>query len=397
MRWLSTLTIAPLLRLTCIMTIEPKELASRLTSLTRDLILIPTTDSRPAERERCFEFIRNHLEGMDQVSIQSYESNGYRSLVAGPQSKGRPDILLCGHIDVIEHPDPDSYHSTIHNGRIYGPGAGDMKGADAVMLELFRTLHAKHPGISLGLALTSDEERGGTDGVRFLIEEVGLRAGVVIVPDGGSLNEVTIEEKGVLHLRVRRHGHSAHGARPWLGTNALQLLLEKVADLQSHFAENWPIEADPEQGHGHWYPTCSLNIVETPNESPNRIPAEATATLDIRFPPPHTVGGMLDDVVSILGPDCHLEPLMTAQPCHLDPDPLFCEITESLTGTPVKLIRAAGASDSRFFRQANIPVNLSRPLVGNLHGEDEWLDIDSMVTYYQICQRYIEQKLEVSQ
>lgn len=379
------------------MTTENRELASRLTALTRDLILIPTTDSRPAERERCFEFIQNHLEGVDQVNIRSFESNGYRSLVAGPQSTDSPEILLCGHIDVIEHPDPDSYRSTIQNGRIYGPGAGDMKGADAVMLDLFRTLHAKHPGISLGLALTSDEEIGGRDGVRFLLEEVGLQAGIVIVPDGGSLNEVTIEEKGVLHLRVRRHGHSAHGARPWLGTNALQHLLERVAALQSYFAENWPIEDHVDQAQGHWYPTCSLNIVETPNESPNRIPAEATATLDIRFPPPHTVGGMLDDVASVLGPDCKLEPLMTAQPCHLDPDPLFCEVTESITGTPVKLIRAAGASDSRFFRQANIPVNLSRPLVGNLHGEDEWLDIDSMVTYYQICQRYIEQKLDVIQ
>ena len=375
-----------------LMTDIDKELASRLTALTRDLILIPTTDSRPAERERCFEFIQNHLDNLDSVQITYHESNGYRSLVAGPQTSEPSEILLCGHIDVIEHPDPNSYHSKIRDGRIYG--AGDMKGADAIMLELFRTLHAKYPGISLGLALTSDEERGGTDGVRFLIEEAGLRAGIVIVPDGGSLNEVTIEEKGVLHLRVRREGHSAHGARPWLGTNALELLLDRIEALRAYFAENWPI--DRAADHGHWYPTCSLNIVETPNESANRIPSEASATLDIRFPPPHTVGAMLDNVASILGPDCYLEPLMTAEPCHLDPDPLFCEITEQLTGAPAKLIRAAGASDSRFFRQAGIPVNLSRPLVGNLHGEDEWLDIESMVTYYQICQRYIEQKLTQS-
>ena len=64
-----------------------------------------------------------------------------------------------------------------------------------------------------------------------------------------------------------------------------------------------------------------------------------------------------------------------------------------MTGKPVKLIRAAGASDSRFFRKADIPVNLSRPTVGNLHGEDEWIDIDSMVAYHQICHRYIEEKL----
>ena len=373
------------------MTSDDNELAARLTALTRDLILIPTTDSRPAERERCFEFIQNHLESLDEVQINYHDSNGYRSLVAGPNTSVAPQILLCGHIDVIEHPDPDCYHSTIRDGRIYGPGAGDMKGADAVMLDLFRTLHAWNPGISLGLALTSDEEIGGTDGVRFLIHEVGLQAGIVIVPDGGSLNEVTIEEKGVLHLRVRREGHSAHGARPWLGTNALELLIERLDALRAYFADNWPIDRTAD--HGHWYPTCSLNVIETPNESANRIPSEASATLDIRFPPPHSVGAMLDNISSILGPDCYLEPLMTAEPCHLDPDPLFCEITESITGSPVKLIRAAGASDSRFFRQADIPVNLSRPLVGNLHGEDEWLDINSMVTYYQICQRYIEQKL----
>lgn len=373
------------------MTID-KELAARLTALTRDLILIPSTDSRPAERDRCFEFIQNHLESVDGIKISYYESNGYRSLVAGPKASEQPEVLLCGHIDVIEHPNPDCYHSTIQDGRIYGPGAGDMKGADAIMINLFRTLHARHPGLSLGLALTSDEEIGGMDGVRFLIEETGLRAGIVIVPDGGSLNEITIEEKGVLHLRLRREGHSAHGARPWLGINALEHLLDRVADLRAYFAGNWPIDRTAD--HGHWYPTCSLNIVETPNESANRIPSEASATLDIRFPPPHTVGGMLDDISSILGADCYLEPLMTADPCHLDPDPLFCELTEQVTGNPVRLIRAAGASDSRFFRKAGIPVNLSRPLVGNLHGQDEWIDIESMVSYYQILDRYIDQRLK---
>ena len=375
------------------MSSNTEELKSRLTALTRDLILIPTTDSRPAERERCFEFIQNHLDSLNHFCLEWYESNGYRSLVAGPESPEPPDILLCGHIDVIEHPDPDSYHSVIRDGRIYGPGAGDMKGADAIMIDLFRNLHAKHPGISLGLALTSDEERGGSDGVRYLVEEAGLRAGIVIVPDGGSLTEVTIEEKGVLHLRVRRHGHSAHGARPWLGTNALQLLMDRLTALQSYFLENWPAADDIERSH--WFPTCSLTIVDTPNESPNRIPAEASATMDIRFPPPHTVESMLADVAGVLGPDCELEPLMTAQPAHLDPDPAFIEVTEQLTGATVKLARAAGASDARFFRDAGIPVNLSQPIVGNQHGEDEWIDIESMATYYRICEAYIARRLSL--
>ena len=44
-------------------------------------------------------------------------------------------------------------------------------------------------------------------------------------------------------------------------------------------------------------------------------------------------------------------------------------------------------------RQFGIPVNLSRPLVDNLHSQDEWIDVASMVTYYRICEAYIERKL----
>jgi len=367
------------------------DLQARITALTRDLILIPSTNARPVERERCFEFIQNHLDNLDEIQLKHYESNDYASLVVLPKSVDKPEILLCGHLDVIEHPDANSFHSSIRDGRIYGPGSGDMKGAIAIMLELFRTLHDETPGASLGIAITSDEEQGGANGVRFLCDEENLRCDVAIIPDGGSLNEVTIEEKGVLHLRVRRHGHAAHGARPWLATNAVQLLTDRLAELQKHFARYWP---DAESvADDHWFATCALTILRTPNETPNRIPAEAEAVLDIRFPPPHRVESMLAEVADVLGPECELEPLMSAEPTHLDPDEVFCQVTTEVTGNPVKLVKVSGGSDGRFLRQFGIPVNLSRPLVGNLHAEDEWIDIASMVTYYNICETYVRRKL----
>ncbi|MFP6763949.1 MAG: hypothetical protein VB858_10030, partial [Planctomycetaceae bacterium] len=66
------------------MTNLPDELHSRLTSLTRDLILIPSTDSRPQERKRCFEFVRNHLDQLQKVQLRDYRSSGYDSLVVFP-------------------------------------------------------------------------------------------------------------------------------------------------------------------------------------------------------------------------------------------------------------------------------------------------------------------------
>ncbi len=40
-----------------------------------------------------------------------------------------------------------------------------------------------------------------------------------------------------------------------------------------------------------------------------------------------------------------------------------------------------------------IPVIMSRPIVGNLHSRDEWVDVQSMLQFYRICERFVEQKL----
>ena len=121
-------------------------LLERLVSLTRDLILIPSTNSRPQERARCFAFLRDHLEGLESVAIREYQSRGYGSLVACPAGIAHPEILMVGHLDVIEHPDGSVYRSRVEKGRILGPGSGDMKGQIAIMLELFSS-----QGTSIGL------------------------------------------------------------------------------------------------------------------------------------------------------------------------------------------------------------------------------------------------------
>ncbi len=362
--------------------------------MTRDLILIPSTESRPGERQKSFEFLRHHLDVSPGVRLDTFDRNGHESLVVRPDGCDAPEILLCGHVDVIEHSEPNCYHSKVENGRIIGPGSGDMKGQIAIMIELMRVIHRRGAGASVGLAITSDEERGGVDGVRFLLDDVGLRCGIAIIPDGGSLGEITTAEKGVVHARLVQHGREAHAARPWLGENAIERLLPGLNRLIDHFARYWP-QGKLDPNIDHWFPTCSITMCESENTTINRVPSRASAVVDIRFPPPHSVESILAEVASVVGADCDLEPLMTAAPTDLDPDPLFCQATEHEIGTNVVLGRASGGSDGRFFRTHGIPVNLSRPLVGNLHAIDEWIDIDSMAAYYHICKRYIEQQLAI--
>lgn len=105
---------------------ENDDLRERLIQETRDLILIESTDAHPERRAECFRWLRNHLDQLPGVTLTMHESGGYESLVALPDGVDAPEILLCGHIDVVEHPEPDAYEPAVRDGRIYGPGAGDM-------------------------------------------------------------------------------------------------------------------------------------------------------------------------------------------------------------------------------------------------------------------------------
>ena len=365
-----------------------KTTLERLVSLTHDLIRIPSTESRPEARARCFALCRSHLEKIGGVEIRDYESRGFASLVAVPRGVEVPGILLVGHLDVIEHPSVEVYQSSIRDGCIWGPGAGDMKGQCAIMLNLFCELQRRFPGLPLGIAFTSDEERGGEDGVRFLFETMGLRCGVAIVPDGGSIDRVTVEEKGIAQLRLRVTGKENHAAAPWLGRNALEEIARCLVRLGEHF-DALKDDASPD----HWYPTCVPTICHTPNRTVNCIPGEAEAIIDVRFPPPHTVESIIATVKQIAGPDVFVETVATAPTTRLAPDALYLQITELLTGAPAKLVRASGGSDALFIAQYGIPVVLSSPLVGNLHREDEWMNLASMELYHRICEQFIIEKL----
>ena len=360
----------------------------KLIELTRDLILIPSTATNPEERDRCFEFTKNHIERLENIHLREYRNNGIPSLVALPNNCQIPKILLCAHLDVIGHPDLSCYRSSIVDGRIYGPGAGDMKGALAILLELFRDFHCRDPNASLGLVITSDEETGGRFGIQYLVDEMELRCGVALIPDGGSLNEIVIEEKGIIHLHVRCHGQAAHAARPWLGVNPLQCLIDGLNKLHDHFDSL-------RQDNGTWYPTCTVTVMDTPNTTINRIPTMAEGQLDIRFPPPHTTESIMATIKEILGQEVECRIIISAEPTRQPSDPLFVSITEGILDEKPILSRTDAGSDARFFSRRGIPAIISSPLVGNLHSEQEWIDIQSMETFYRIYERYITKKLNV--
>jgi succinyl-diaminopimelate desuccinylase len=362
-------------------------LRNRLVELTRDLILIPSTRERPEEIERCMEFVVNHVESPAAVTVRRFNDQGSPSAVILPVGIDRPEVMLLAHLDVVARPDGTDYRSVVRDGRIYGPGSGDMKGELAILLEIFREVHERNPGVSLGLAVTSDEEHGGNHGTRFLFEKAGFRCSVAVLPDSGTIHEIAVEEKGILHLKLSAHGPSGHASRPWLIDNPMDRLLAAVARIQNHFAAL-------KGGDDHWHPTCVVTQVHTENRVPNRIPSYAEAVLDIRFPAPHRAAE-ISAAVQRLAEGIEFEIFHVVEPVRVEPDPLYLAVTEEITSQAPVLIREHGGSDARYICQFGIPVIMSRPFVGNLHAENEWIDIGSMETLYRIYERYLGKKLGV--
>ena len=79
----------------------------------------------------------------------------------------------------------------------------------------------------------------------------------------------------------------------------------------------------------------------------------------------------------------------------MTPDPAFMAIGERVLGRPMGVARTAGTSDARFLSERGIPVIMSRPLVGNIHRPDEWIDIASMLQYYRMLQEFIGHRLDL--
>ena len=364
------------------------ELRAQLIDLTRALIRVPSSAAHPSALERALELLRGRLEPLAGVRIEEFRCEGVPSLVIRPAAVETPAVLLVGHIDVVDHGSRRHYRPRVRDGRIYGPGAGDMKGAVAIMVTLFGELLRRHPEMALGLAITADEELGSHHGTRYLVDQ-GLSCDLAILPDGGSIDTVVVAEKGLLHVEVVWRGASSHGAYPWSGNNPVDSMLSDLAGLRDRFAALASDQSD------HWHPTATFTTLESESKSINRVPEFARAGVDVRFTPPWTVATMLREVQSCLSPGAELSLPNVTECTRMAVDPDYRTISEQVLGSPLQEMRTPGASDARFFSALGIPAIISRPVVGNVHRVDEWIDIASMLQYYRILHTFVRRRLRL--
>lgn len=349
-----------------------------LMELTKKLITFRSMHSRPEEIRRCADFIESFLRDIP-VTVKRQDVEGIPSLWVLP-SAGRVPVLFMSHLDVVDAPEA-LFDPVERNGRLYGRGSIDDKYAVALSMILcrqhMRELQAQGRGqesLRFGLLITGDEEVGGYRGARAVLPHIPADFAVAL--DGGSLHEIIVKEKGILRLKLTARGRTAHGARPWLGQNAIEILMEDLAAVKTLFTT----ETDD-----HWHRTLNIGMVSG-GRSVNQVPDTAEAHLDIRYTEN-------DDPEAIVEA---IRRMVRSQVDVLEREPLFFGETAGPVTILLQLVpnarlgRAHGASDARFLSQFGIPgIVWGADGEESQHADNEHVVIDSLLRLYDILDQFV--------
>lgn len=308
------------------------------------------------------------------LKVSFYENNGYKMLVS-EIGEGEHTLILNGHVDVVAG-SPRQFTPLEKDGRIYGRGSADMKAGVAAMMAAFAQLSTREPGCKVQLQIVSDEEIGGMNCSGFLVEN-GYRGDFVICGEPTGLR-IANQAKGILRMDITVFGKSAHGSRPWEGINAI----EKAYDVYQQILD-LPFAKE----HSEYYESPSINLAKIKAGSAyNVVSDECKLGFDIRYLPTQNKDEIIRQIGGINGIEA--VPGMSAAPINTSRNhPLLQRLADIVgreTGQEASFFGQHGTADTVYFAKYGIPAVEFGPGGGNWHGEDEFVEIDTVHAFEKI-------------
>ncbi|MFT4095893.1 MAG: acetylornithine deacetylase [Rhodoblastus sp.] len=158
----------------------------------------------------------------------------------GPMVDG--GVVLSGHTDVVpvagQSWTGDPFRLRREGGKLYGRGACDMKGFDAICLAMIPEFMAADLARPIHILLSYDEETtcaGSLDVVRRFGADLP-RPAVTLVGEPTSM-QVADAHKSVSTYRTRVRGHESHSAKLHQGVSAVHVAARLVMALEKIGAE----------------------------------------------------------------------------------------------------------------------------------------------------------------
>jgi acetylornithine deacetylase len=324
--------------------------------------------------------------------------------------KTSKSLILNGHIDVVS-PEPvnqwthDPWGADILGGKLYGRGSADMKGGLAANLLALKTLLelGLNPKGRVLLQSVVEEEAGGGPGTLACLLAGHVADGLVIT-EPHSLR-VTVAMAGINYFRIKVYGKTAHAGLAHLGVNAIGKMY-KIYHALAALDEKRGSEVKFglfEKGSGR---STHLNIgTLKAGDWASTVPGSAELECRISFIPGETFGevkmlvektifdSVKDDPWMLEHPPViewygwHAEPWL--QDTHVPFVQIFKDTAEGVLGKEVEFAGRAAGLDSRFASYFKMPALCTGPIGERLHGIDECVDLESLVTLTKILALFI--------
>ncbi len=343
------------------------------------------------------------------LKVEVVEAEPGRPNVIATWDSGRegPTLLLNDHLDIVPpgplaawtHP---PFDAVVVDDRVYGRGTIDTKsGLTTLLLAVRAARRVDLPIVGkLVLIFTCDEETGGRLGMQYLGHHGYLKADMAVVAEPTTMR-IEIATKGRLGFDIETVGTATHGARPWLGHNAINdmsrivLALEQLADrlaLQSHARMGRP----------------SLNVGTMHGGTvPNMVPNWCRIEVDRRLVPGETREQAVQQVQAEIDALRERHPDLSASiieriwwPGYMldDSEPIIAiaaHAFEKVVGRKPEIgVKDAGTDASWIHNLAGIPVVMFSPGEGaKAMNADESVSIGDMMTATKVIGQIVADTL----
>jgi acetylornithine deacetylase len=337
-------------------------------------------------------FVEDYLKSVGVAYVKIPNAAGDKAALfatIGPSHDG--GIVLSGHTDVVpvkgQTWTSDPFKLRREAGRVYGRGACDMKGFDAICLAMIPEFQQARLASPVHILLSYDEEttcRGPLDAIARFGADLP-RPGAVLVGEPTSM-QVADAHKSVAAYATIVHGHEAHSSKPSLGASAIEAACDLVSELY-RFGEELATGGDPS---GRFDPPASTVHVGTIHGGTARNIMAKLCSFRWEFRALPCVEQNLalrrieDYAARVVTPkltrhakDAFIETLTEAEVPGLKPESGSLAETLALKlAQSSRAITVPFASEAGQFQLANVPAVVCGPgSIGQAHQPDEYIEI----------------------
>ena len=374
----------------------PKETLTLAQTLIARRSITPTDNG-------CQEILINRLEKLG-FNIERMRFGEVDNLWAR-RGNTAPVLCFAGHTDVVPTGPLEQWHSdpftpTIHDGKLYGRGAADMKtslAAFVTAIESFVAKHDNHNG-SIALLITSDEEGPAVDGTVKVVETLKARnerLDYCIVGEPTCTEQLgdTIKNgrRGSLSGNLTIKGIQGHIAYPHLAKNPIHLAAPAIAELA---------QTEWDQGNEYFPPTTwHISNINGGTGATNVIPGKVNLLFNFRFSTASTVESLQTRVYEILDRhelDYELAWELSGKP-FLTPKAELAnamrDAISAVTEIEPQLSTSGGTSDGRFIANICSQVVEFGPCNATIHKLNENVNINEIEPLSEIYRLAMENLL----